>query len=86
MKVSFEAEKRAEEMKKLYEHIRAHTEKVNEAYKVKANKNRNDVEYQPGDLLWLHLRKERFPTRRKSKLMAGGDGSFKVLSKVEATA
>jgi len=56
-------------MKKLHEQIRAHIKKVNEAYKIKANKNRKIVEYQPGDLIWLHLGKERFPIRRKSKLM-----------------
>ena len=36
-KVSFDAEKRAKEMKKLHEQVRAHIEKVNEAYKAKAN-------------------------------------------------
>jgi len=46
--------------------------------------NRRDVEYQPGDLVWLHRRKERFPTRRKGKLMARGDGPFRVLAKVGA--
>jgi len=50
-KVSFEAEKRAKEMKKLHEHIKAHIEKVNEAYKTKANKNRRGVEYKRGDLV-----------------------------------
>jgi len=56
-KVRFEAEKRAKEMKKLHEQIRAHIKKVNESYKVKANKNKKGVEYQPVDLVWLHLRK-----------------------------
>jgi len=73
-------------MKKLYEQIRVHIETVNEAYKIKANKNRKGMEYQPGDLIWLHLRKERFPTRRRSKLMAKGDGPFKVLAKVGVNA
>jgi len=43
------------------------------------------MEFQPGDLVWLHL-KERFPTKRKSKLMARGDGPFKVLARVGANA
>jgi len=73
-------------MNKLHEHIRAHIEKINESYKAKANKNRKGVEYHPRDLVWLHLRKERFPTRRKSKLMAIGDGPFKVLAKVGTNA
>ena len=86
MQVSFEAEKRAKEIKKLHEHIKAYIEKVNKAYMIKANKNRNGMEYQPGDLTWLHLRKERFPTRRKSKLMSRRDGPFKVLAKVGTNA
>ena len=80
-KVSFEAENRATKMKKLHEQIRAHIEKVNEAYKVKTNKNRKSAKYQPGDLVLLHLRKERFPTKRKSKVIALGHGPFKVLAK-----
>ena len=71
-------------MKKLLEQIKAHIEKINQAYKVRANKNRKGIEYQPGDLVWLHLRKERFPTRRKNKLIARGDGPFKVLARVGA--
>ena len=81
-KVSFEAKERAKEMQGLHERIRAHIEKINEAYKNKANKNRKGMEFQPGDLVWLHLRKERFPSRRKNKLMSRGDGPFKVISKV----
>ncbi|RDX72213.1 hypothetical protein CR513_48330, partial [Mucuna pruriens] len=34
------------------------------------------------DLVWVHLRKERFPNLRKSKLLLRGDGPFKVLAKV----
>ena len=73
-------------MKRLHEQIRAHIKKINEAYKAKANQNRKGMEFQPGDLVWLHLRKERFPTRRNSKLMARRDGPFKVLAKVGANA
>ena len=34
-----------------------------------------------GDLVWLHLRKDRFPNERKSKLLARDDGPFKVLAR-----
>jgi len=83
-KVSFEAEKSAKEMKKLHEQIRAHIENVNEAYKRQANKNRKGMDYRPGDLIQLHLMKERLTSRTKSKLMFRGDGPFKVLAKVGA--
>ncbi|XP_071708698.1 uncharacterized protein [Rutidosis leptorrhynchoides] len=36
----------------------------------------------PGDLVWIHLRKERFPAKRKNKLMPRAEGPFKVLEKV----
>jgi len=52
-------------MKKLYESIGSHIEKVNEEYKDEANKIRKSVEYQLGHLVWLQLRKEMFLTRRK---------------------
>jgi len=70
--VSFEAEKMAKETKKLNEQTRPQIKRLNEQYKAKANKNHTRLEFQQGDLVWLHLRKERFPSRRKSKLMARG--------------
>ena len=42
--------------------------------------------FQPGDLVWLHLLKERFPDLRKSKLMARADGPFKVLERINDNA
>ena len=69
-------------MKKLHEQVRAQIEMVNEKYKQKANKNRPHLEFKPSDLVWLYLRKERFPLRKKNKLMARGDGPYKVVQKV----
>jgi len=81
-KVDFKAEERAKAMKKLHEQVRAQIEKVNEQYKTKANKNQTHLEFKPGDLVWLHLRKERFPSRRKRKLMARGDDPYKIVQRV----
>jgi hypothetical protein len=39
-----------------------------------------------GDLVWLHLRKERFPDLRKFKLMSHTDGPFKILEKINDNA
>jgi hypothetical protein len=44
------------------------------------------LDFEPGDLVWLHLRKERFPDLRKSKLMPRADGPFKVLKKINENA
>ncbi|GAV91468.1 hypothetical protein CFOL_v3_34863 [Cephalotus follicularis] len=51
-------------------------------YKRKANKNRRKTEFQQGDLVWDNLRKERFPSKRKSKLSPRTDGPFQVLERV----
>jgi hypothetical protein len=37
-------------------------------------------------MVWLHLRKDRFPTLRRSKLMPRAAGPFKILSKINANA
>ena len=39
-----------------------------------------------GDLVWLHLRKDRFPDLRKSKLMPRAADPFKVLEKINDNA
>ena len=85
-RVSYEAEERAKEMKKLHEEIRAKIEKTNEMYKARANKHRKAITFKPGDLVWIHLRKERFPSRRKNKLMPRSDGPFKVLEGINDNA
>ena len=64
----------------------AKANKKSKYYAAKANKNRKEVIFAPGDMVWVHLRKERFPERRKSKLMPRGDGLFKVLAKINDNA
>jgi hypothetical protein len=44
------------------------------------------VTFEPGDLVWLHLRKDRFPNLRKSKLLSRADGPFKVVAKINDNA
>ena len=68
-KFSWEAEKRAREVQELHAKVRERIEKFNEQSKFYANKKRREAHFQPGDLVWVHLRKERFPSKRKSKLL-----------------
>ncbi|KAK1595958.1 hypothetical protein QYE76_059205 [Lolium multiflorum] len=42
--------------------------------------------FEEGDLVWIHLRKERFPQERNSKLKPRGDGPFKVLKRINNNA
>jgi hypothetical protein len=41
---------------------------------------------EPGDLVCLHLRKERFSNLKKSKLMSRVDGTLKILEKINDNA
>jgi hypothetical protein len=59
---------------------------MNEKYHIAASKGRKEVKLEPGDLVWLHLRKERFPELRKSKLMSRPTGPFKILAKINDNA
>ena len=36
--------------------------------------------------MWIHLRKERFPSKRKTKLMPRADGPFEVLERINHNA
>jgi hypothetical protein len=85
-KLNFDATQRAELMLKLHETTKENIEPMNAKYKISCDKGRKQLDFAPGDLVWLHLRKEKFPDLRKSKLMNRADGSFKVLEKINANA
>jgi hypothetical protein len=81
------------EASKCVAYIKRIHEKTKEAIELKAvrkaasmNKHRKKVLFEPGDLVWIHLRKERFSDQRKSKLMPRGDGPFCVLAKINDNA
>jgi hypothetical protein len=42
--------------------------------------------FEQRDMVWVHLRKERFSEQRKSKLQPRADGPFKVLRKINDNA
>jgi hypothetical protein len=55
-------------VKTLHKSVWQQIEKRNNVYTTKANKGRKHVVFQPGDWVWVHMSKERFPAHRKSKL------------------
>ena len=85
-KVNFDAKQRAELILKMHELTKENIERMNAKYKLAGDKGRKHVVFAPGDLVWLHLRKDRFPNLRKSKLKPRADGPFKVLEKINDNA
>jgi hypothetical protein len=70
----------------MYETTKLNIEKMNAKYRIAASKGRKEVKLEPGDLVWPHLRKERFSELRKSKLMSRAAGPFKNLAKINDNA
>jgi hypothetical protein len=70
----------------MHETTKSNIEKMNEKCRIAASKGRKEVKLEPGDLVWMHLRKERFPELRKPKLMSRAAGPFKILVKINNNA
>jgi hypothetical protein len=82
----FDASQQSEFILKMHETTKLNIEKMNEKYRNAASKGRKEVKLEPGDLVWPHLRKERFSELRKSKLMSHAAGPFKILAKINDNA
>ena len=78
-KPSADAASRVEEIQKIHELVRSRIEKTHTSYQAQANKQKKKVVFQPAEFVWIHLRKERFPSKRKNKLMPRDDGQSEVL-------
>ena len=73
-------------VKKMHEKIKSQIQQQTERYAKYNNKGKREMIFEEGDWVWLHLRKDRFPKQRKSKLSPRGDGPFKVLKRVNDNA
>ncbi|KAI9154535.1 hypothetical protein LWI28_027647 [Acer negundo] len=81
-----EIEEKAEFVKQIHEKTRQNIERRTEQYANQANKGRKKVVFEPGDWVWLHMRKEQFPVQRCSKLLPRGDGPFQVIERINDNA
>ena len=84
--MNFNASKRAEFVKNIHNRDRVNIEKMTKLYEKNANKGRKKMLFEPGDLVWVHLRKDRFPEQCKCKLQPRANGPFKVLLKINDNA
>jgi hypothetical protein len=60
-RVHTDAKERADFILQLHETTKTNIEKMNELYRIAGSKGRKEVKLEPSDLVWLHLRKDRFP-------------------------
>ena len=65
-KESEEGASQAEKIKALIDPTRERLEKSTQQYIKHSNKGRKELILKPGDLVWVHLRKERFPNLYRS--------------------
>ena len=83
---SLDGHQKAELVKSIHERVRLQIAQKNEKFASQANKGRRRVTFEPGDWVWVHMRKERFPAHRRTKLHPRGDGPFQILEKINDNA
>ncbi|GJY28735.1 RNA-directed DNA polymerase, partial [Tanacetum coccineum] len=83
---SKEGADQSEQIKELHRSVQEQIIRHNKQYKKHADKRQKQILYREGDLVWIHLCKERFPARRFGKLKPRGDGPFCVLKKINENA
>ena len=84
-RVSLDGNRKAHMVKTLHESVQQQIEKRNCVYAMKA-RGREHVVFQTGDWVWVHMRKERFSTHRKSKLQPRGDEPFQIIERINDNA
>lgn len=76
---SAQAEDFANVMKDIQQQVKDRLQKAADKYKNHADKKRRDLQFKVGDLVMVHLKKERLPKGQYTKLMMKKAGPFKIL-------
>ncbi|KAK1629871.1 hypothetical protein QYE76_004186 [Lolium multiflorum] len=75
-RVNMEASKRADCVKKIHEKTKELIEKKGKSNAARMNKKRKEMLFKPGDLVWVHFRKDRY--EEETSIARGGEEQLDV--------
>ena len=77
---------RSQQIQKIHQKASERLKKTQEQQRIQGDKHKKTRVFHPGDLVWIHLSKDRFPNRRSQKLSPRADGPFKVIERINNNA
>ena len=83
---SAEGEEFASEIQAIHEQVKQQLQDSSIKYKNRADLRKREVNFEVGDLVLAHLRKERFPKKQYNKLKFKKIGPCRILRKFSANA
>ncbi|OMO92563.1 Integrase, catalytic core [Corchorus capsularis] len=83
VQVDMDGQRKADYVRELHAKVRTQIEKKTQHYMKVANKGRKEIIFEPGDWVWLHLRKESDVDLRTNPFQGRGDDALRAYHGLE---